>query len=638
MGENYLKEELYELIKEEPKILDFLQSGALKQVEEEVQKLSDEYERVFNGTQDAMFLIDVSPENEITYRRLNQSHERSTGLTTAMVYGKSPKELFGEELGRHLLNNYMRCIESKNPVTYEEEITLMSGTKTWLTVLSPVLCNNSVVQIIGASRDITDRKRIQEEIFEEKEKLNIILQSIVDGVISLDDQLKINFINASAENITEFTKEELFGTNFNELIKIYYGNDLLDIRSFVNSIHKSETPVDIFNDAVLITKHGSKKRLSGKGSKIKDITGKIFGTVITIQDDTERLKNQEKLVYLSLHDSLTGLFNRAYFDSELERQDNDKQYPLSIIVGDVNGLKLSNDVFGHAEGDRLLITIARILKESCRYNHIVTRWGGDEFSVILPNTTKEEALLICKEIKEKCENSGLIPIKPSIALGVATKINDMQNISKVLVDAEELMYKNKLLEGKKVREEMIGALLIILQKRSIETIEHCKRLQLLASRIRKDFDLTEKEGEYLSIFANLHDIGNISVPKNILTKIDTLLEDEWTEIKKHPEIGYRIAQSTVELVPIADFILSHHERWDGTGYPQGLKGEQIPKLARVLTLMDAYDTITNHRPYRKAKSHEEAIAEIKRCSGTQFDPVFADIFIQAMVRIRYTPS
>jgi len=383
----------------------------------------------------------------------------------------------------------------------------------------------------------------------------------------------------------------------------------------------------------LITKSLKKKRISGKGTNIKDISGNIQGAVISIRDETEKLKSREKLTYLSFHDSLTGLYNRAYFDAELERLNSTRQLPLSIIVGDVNGLKLTNDVFGHAEGDRFLVNIARILKESCRYEDIIARWGGDEFSIILPYTLNKDALEICKRIKEKCEISDPVPIKPSIALGVSTKLGENQSISRKLTEAEDAMYKNKLIEGKKVRSEIISILLKILQERSSETIEHCNRMQNLANKIQHDFHLTEREGEDLISLANLHDIGNISVSKNIFLKPEKLNDAEWSEIKKHPEIGYRIAQSTTELVHIADLILAHHERWDGSGYPQGLRGEQIPKLSRILALMDTYDTITHDMPYRKAMSQASAIEEIRRCTGSQFDPVLAEIFLSSICKI-----
>ncbi len=396
-------------------------------------------------------------------------------------------------------------------IVYEEELTLRSGKKTWLTTLSPVIIEEKVVQIVGASRDITHRKKVEEEIFNEKEKLDIILRSIGDGVISMDNNHRISFMNAAAESICECLKEYALGRRIEEIVSIFDKDVPLNFDASVEGITGSETPIEIFNDYILTTRNSTRKRVSGKGAKLRDILGNVQGIVITIRDETERLKNQERITYLSMHDSLTGLYNRAYFDEELKRLDTANQLPISIIVGDANGLKLANDVFGHYEGDKLLINIARILKESCRYADIIARWGGDEFSIILPNTSNEDALQICRRIKEKCEISEPLPIKPSIALGTATKTIERESIKKVLSDAEEAMYKNKLIEGKKVRNEIISMLRAILNKRSADTIEHCNRLRVLAGHIESVFRLTEKEGEYLRILADIHDIGNISI-------------------------------------------------------------------------------------------------------------------------------
>lgn len=601
----------------------------LKQTEEEIKNLSYEYETVFNTTRDAMFLVNIDSYGKITYKRLNKWHEKTTRLTTEMVIGKSAKDLFGEEMGETLEKNYKKCILNKEPITYEEELTISSMTRTWLTTLSPVIKDDKVVQIVGASRDITDRKSAEKELFKEKEWLNITLQSIGDGVISIDNNNRIVFVNSAAEKIIEYKNEEVFQKPIEDYLKVYQMDDALDMKSIIQKVIASESAIEIFNDSILTTKQ-MKKRISGRGASIKDKNGNIEGTVITIRDETEKLKNQERLAYLSFHDSLTGLFNRAYYDEELVRLDTNRQIPLSIIVGDVNGLKLSNDVFGHADGDRLLIAIAKILKECSRYEDIIARWGGDEFSLILPNTTYDDAIKLCNRIKEKCELAEPIPIKPSIALGVGTKTRMDYDINKILVAAEEMMYKNKLKEGKKVRTQIINTLQKTLEERSIETIEHSKRLSVLAKRLKNDLNLSEGESEQLSLLGDLHDIGTINISRSILLKPTKLDDAEWIEIKKHPEIGYRIAQSTVEFIHIADLILTHHEMWDGNGYPQGLKGEQIPKLSRILALLDTYDTITHDRPYRKARPHAAAIDEIMRCSGSQFDPILAEMFIVAV--------
>lgn len=601
----------------------------LKDKEETIKNLSSECETVFNTTQDAIFLMEVDANEQVIYKRLNKSHSETTGLTNKMVAGKTASEIFGEETGAVLEENYKKCIKEKKPITYEEELTISSTTKVWSTTLSPVVKNGKVVQIVGAARDITESKKTEGEIVKEKERLKITLQSIGDGVIAIDNDMNIVFINAAAEKIIENKKESVLKKPIDQFLKVFHMNEPIDIKDIIQSIREADAPIQIFNETVTET-NGHKKRISGMGATIKYSKGIVSGIVITFRDETESLKNREKLAYLSFHDSLTGLYNRAYFDEELVRLNTSRELPLSIIVGDGNGLKLSNDVFGHAAGDQLLISIAHILKESCRYEDVIARWGGDEFAVILPKTPYEDAAKICQRIKEKCHHAKAVPIKPSIALGIATKDEEDKDINKVIAAAEEMMYKNKLIEGKKVRIQIINSLQITLEERSIQTIEHSKRLSLLAKTLKDDFKLSDKECDQLCLLGDLHDIGTINISPTILLKPTSLVDTEWVEIKKHPEIGYRIAQSTVEFVHIADLILTHHEKWDGSGYPQGLKGEEIPKLSRILALFDAYDTMTHDRPYRKARSHEEAIQEIRCCSGSQFDSALAGIFITAI--------
>jgi len=175
---------------------------------------------------------------------------------------------------------------------------------------------------------------------------------------------------------------------------------------------------------------------------------------------------------------------------------------------------------------------------------------------------------------------------------------------------------------------MVQNMLKILGAKSYETKEHAERMRRLSLKTGKKVGLSEKQLTQLSLLANLHDIGKINIDEKILKKPSALSNHEWEKIKEHPIKGFAIAQSIEEFTPVAKLILAHHEHWDGGGYPEGLKGEDIPYLARIISIIDAYDVMTHDRPYSKAVSKEEALAEIKRCAGTQFDPKLAEIFLE----------
>jgi len=351
-----------------------------------------------------------------------------------------------------------------------------------------------------------------------------------------------------------------------------------------------------------------------------------------MEDITERKSSEDRIHYLSFHDKLTGLYNRAYFEEELKRLDTPRQLPISLILGDVNGLKLINDAFGHEEGDRLLRQIAFILRESCRKEDVVARLGGDEFAVFLPRTSAEAAGEIIPRIKHLCSQRNIGPMQVSIALGAVTKETPSQDMGKILRDAEEKMYQTKLLESKGIRASLYFSLQKVLFEKSCETEEHTIRLKELALRMASSLGLSSTEASNLSLLASWHDIGMVALPEEILRKTGPLTGEEWGRIQKHPEIGYRLAEFSPELVAIAEAILSHHENWDGSGYPLGLKGEKIPLASRILAIVDAFEVMTHGRPYGKTMDRQGALEDLSQKAGSLFDPqlviVFTNLFSQ----------
>jgi diguanylate cyclase (GGDEF)-like protein/PAS domain S-box-containing protein len=354
-----------------------------------------------------------------------------------------------------------------------------------------------------------------------------------------------------------------------------------------------------------------------------------------IEDFTERKEWENEILFLNFHDALTGLYNRRFFEEEKNRLASGRQLPLSVIMVDVDGLKLINDGFGYSTGDKLLIEAGDVLLSCCRKEDIATRIGGDEFCILLPQTSNEEVREICKRIQtaaaEAIVPSGSHILKCNLSIGSATKRFEEEDISKVINEAEDAMRRSKLLNRNSVRSDLLSSIKATMLEKSHETAEHSERMSAMSKAIGEELALSDNLMYDLELAATLHDIGKVSIDQRILSKTEKLSEEEWILMRQHPVVGARIAQATNELMSIAEYILSHHERWDGTGYPQGLKGEEIPLLARIVSVVDAYDAMTEGRPYSVPKTRDEASEIISAAAGTQFDPAIVKIFIEKVI-------
>jgi diguanylate cyclase (GGDEF)-like protein/PAS domain S-box-containing protein len=373
---------------------------------------------------------------------------------------------------------------------------------------------------------------------------------------------------------------------------------------------------------------GRKIWVSENAQAIRNAHSAVLYYEGTIRDITERKAEEEQIRFLSFHDSLTGLYNRSFFEEEMKRLDTQRQLPLSILMGDVNNLKLVNDAFGHGEGDRLLLKVATVLKDCCRKEDVIARLGGDEFAILLPQMKTGIRREIIQRIKIACQNLSRDSIPVSVALGTATKEDAGQDIQGVIKEAEDQMYREKLMESKNHKAAILFSLRHTLYKKSLETEEHVWRSKRLAIYIGRAFGLPQGILDELDLLADLHDIGKVGLSQEIIVKPGSLSSSEWEVIKKHPEIGYRIAISSPELAHIADAIWAHHEWWDGTGYPQGLQGEKIPFLARLFAIVDAYEVMTRGRPYKGPLTHQGALHELKQKAGRQFDPKLVEKFLK----------
>jgi diguanylate cyclase (GGDEF)-like protein len=430
--------------------------------------------------------------------------------------------------------------------------------------------------------------------------------------------------------------------SFNEYHRIsmknYYGIEIKKGKSFLSYIENKkmrdrlqasidEASLGHSHTEINLIETSTDKYLEEQYSPIYDEHNRIVGVTVFSQDISERKKYEQSILYLSYRDPLTNLHNRRYYNEELNRLDQPKYYPLTIVTADINGLKIMNDAFGHDAGDLLLCTIADDLIKIFKNESRVARIGGDEFVILLPNTTKDKGLALVDQAKEKIEKNIIHGMSVSVSFGIATK-DDEGIVKDIIKLAEDDMYTHKLFEISSHRNETIKTILNTLHEKNPREEKHSARVSKICKRIGSALNMKREEIRLLEAISNLHDIGKIAIDDAILNKPGKLDDREWELIKKHPEIGYRILSSSPEYSEIALDILSHHERYDGKGYPRAIQGEDIPIRARIISIADAYDAMVSERPYRKSLTHQEAIAEIKRNLGSQFDPTIGQLFIE----------
>lgn len=356
--------------------------------------------------------------------------------------------------------------------------------------------------------------------------------------------------------------------------------------------------------------------------------------LIMIRDMTDRITLERRLVEMAERDGLTRLFNRRSFEEKMRTLEGRELACMSLLSVDVNGLKFINDTLGHLAGDRMIIAAANIINNLFGELGHVARIGGDEFGVIIEGVDEDEIERLLSQLERDVEQYKLKNSEGlSLSYGYSFHVSGAVNMELMFQEADNNMYQNKLLKKESIRSAFVNTFMKTLEVKDYIVEGHVMRMESIATFIGESLSLHRDRLDKLILLTRFHDIGKIGIPDSILKKPAALTEVEWKVMQTHSSIGERIALQAPDIKEIAHLILKHHERWDGGGYPLGLKGEEIPVECRILAIADAYDAMTNDRPYRSAMPCEEAVVEIIRCSGTQFDPNLVSVFRKVVKRI-----
>lgn len=555
---------------------------------------------------------------------LNKTYQQKYKMNLQDVWGKKYEEVFNAETAKIYRHQLLECLKELKPCVFEGALQGSFVECHMFPIIDEI---GEVIAVAGIIIDINERKAKEIEIQHQKDILRTIIDAVPEAIFYKDRESRFIGYNKKFGDFyaSRGVKQILGKTD----LEIYPDDKMANmfIQQDQEIMNNQETKYFEYNT---YDRKGQKRIEENIKIPVIDEKGEAWGIVGLSRDITERKQLERRLRYLSEIDILTGLYNRYSFEEKIKELSGQDHMPLGIIMGDINGLKLVNDTLGHLEGDKLIKDMAQVLKEQCHGEGYIFRWGGDEFIILLPQYNEIQCESVIRKIREGCRKYQYPFISLHIALGQTVKTDLNENIYECIKKVEEKVYRQKLLEKKSIKSSILESLTQSLEEKNLETKHHTERVVNYALAMGKRLNLKMDELDELTLVAKLHDIGKICINEQILMKKGSLTSEEFEVMKTHTEKGYRIIQASSELINVAKSVLTHHERWDGKGYPLGLAKKEIPLMARIINVIDSYDVMTHNRIYQKAISREKAIEELVNCAGTQFDPFIVKVFIECL--------
>lgn len=536
-----------------------------------------------------------------------------------------------EEEIKQCRNSDTDALNKNKPQRYDEVVTFKDGKKHVLETVKTKLTleNGDKTVILGFGLDITQRKEGEEALRISEAKYRLLAETTSDVIWVLKlPEIEFIYISPTVYALTGYTVDEIMKHNIKDFMS--EASYLFFVESIQTMTQEFQQDEDTMKSTILeieiVCKDG-RTIWSEISARLRFNQMQELEMVGVSRNIENRKKYEREVLYLSYHDQLTGLYNRRFYEEELKRINTEDNYPISLVMADVNGLKLTNDAFGHSLGDRLLITFAEILRQECRSGDVIARIGGDEFVLLLPRTGALQVEKIVDRIRNIVSRTMIDKVMLSVSFGWKTKYTSEEEFENIYKTAEDAMYRSKLWDGRSYKSDTIKMITKSLFEKSPREQLHSDRIAMICKKIGITLGMDENDVSELGVVGLLHDIGKIGISEHILNKMDTLTDAEMDEMKRHPEIGYHILRSVNEYVDIAEYVLAHHEQCDGNGYPKGLKAEEIPLQSKILLVAEAYDEMTGSFGFKNHYTPLEALEELKRYSGIQFDHRIVETFV-----------